>query len=249
MLKDREEQGLTTDENTKDTIKEIAESLLQCEVCLKVIEEELKPLDVMGTSHRPPDFRARIHFVCSESFIKSQQNLIDTHLDNLKLDLAILQSLDQSATHNAVRDLTRVLTRNASDQQVNLGNLPRNPDPESDPPSPTNDPSSDEEDPDPDSSSHCEGCRRINNIIPGTPLAIAVKYRQPSSVEQFIAEGHDVGITDANKWTLPPPLYPSRRSQEYLTLATSYFFPRLRRCEEHRTTHCSHASSRSGGRG
>ena len=180
---------------------EIAESLKRCEVCLQVIEAELDPLDVMGTKARPPEFGKRIKWVCSQAFIRSQQNLIDTHLDNLKLDLAILQSLDQSATLSAVRALTRALTNNASDQQVNLEHLER-PDSDGDVPSPVNEPSSDDEDLEPDVSKHCPGCQRLNMTIPDTALAMAVKHRQASKVPKLITEGEDPTIKDPNEWSL-----------------------------------------------
>ena len=201
MLKDRQRQERRPDQNIKDTIMEIAESLKRCEVCLQVIEAELDPLDVMGTRARPPDFGKRIKWVCSQAFIRSQQNLIDTHLDNLKLDLAILQSLDQSATLNAVRALTRALTNNASDQQVNLEHLER-PDSDGDAPSPVNEPTSDDEDLDEELSKHCPGCQRLNMTIPDAPLAMAVKHRQASKVQQLVSGGHDATIRDPNEWSL-----------------------------------------------
>ena len=201
MLKDRQRQERRPDQNTKDTILEIAESLKRCEVCLQVIEAELDPLDVMGTKARPPDFGKRIKWVCSQDFIRSQQNLIDTHLDNLKLDLAILQSLDQSATLTAVRALTRALTNNASDQQVNLEHLER-PDSDGDVPSAINEPSSDDEDLEPEVSKHCPGCQRLNLTIPDTALAMAVKHRQATKVPKLISEGEDPTIKDPNEWSL-----------------------------------------------
>lgn len=201
MLKERQTQERPTDRNTRDTIAEIAESLKRCEVCLMVIEAELDPLDVIGTRDRPPDFSKRIKWVCSQGFIRSQQNLIDTHLDNLKLDLAILQSLDQSTTLNAIRALTRALTNNASDQQVNLQHLQR-PDSDGDAPSPVNDPSSDDEDLESEGSKHCPGCQRLHMTIPETHLARAVKHRQASKVQQLISAGEDPTIKDSNEWSL-----------------------------------------------
>ena len=209
VLQEKErDKTLKQDRNFQETVAAIGEELKQCLVCLQIIEEELDPLDVLGTQHRPPSFGKRIKFVTSQSYIKTQQSAIDAQLAILSLNYDMLRDFGQSATRNevretrnALRDLTRVLTRNASDQQVNVSNLER-PESDQDPPSPVNDPTSDEDDPEPELTRYCPGCQRLNTIIPDTPLAFAVKHRQAKLIPKLIANGHDLTIIDANKWTL-----------------------------------------------
>lgn len=197
---DRQGHGGIKDGNVKETIAAIEESLKECEICLKLIEQELDPLDVIGTDDRPAKFTKRIKFVCSQSFIKAQQSLIDTHLANLKLDFDILQTLDQAATHKALKNLIRALVRSASGQQRNLSDLEL-PESDADPPSAGDEPP-DEAELEPEPSKQCPVCQRLNALIPDTPLAIAVKHRESDSILPLIAEGYDVTATDANEWTL-----------------------------------------------
>ncbi len=234
ILKDRQSQQPATDQNTIETITEIAESLRQCEICLQQIEEELNPLDVMGTKYRSPDFLARIKWVCSEPFIRSQQSLIATHLDNLNLDLKILQSLDQSATLNAIRALARALTQNASDQQVNLSHLER-PGPDDDAPTHINEPPSDSEDPVSELSKYCPECQRLNIVIPDSDLTIAVKYRQADRVQQLISEGQDATIEDPYKWSL---LHHSTHLVDVQTTFALLEAPSLRELVDAKTRDC-----------
>lgn len=202
FLKSRQKDGPLKDPTAKATIDAILESLTECGECLTGIEVLLEPLAVPPTGDRPADFGKRINFVCNASYIKRQQDLIKTHVDNLTVDLILLQSLDQSATLKRLQKLSTALVGNAQAQRSTLGQLSF-PESEEDIPL-SRDLSSDESEEELDLQQGCQECRRRNTLVPDTPLAIAVKHQASDSVETLTqsATAAEFNVRDAEDWTL-----------------------------------------------
>jgi hypothetical protein len=212
FLKSREKDGSIADPTAKATITAIHDSLIECGECLTSIEALLTPLADPGHGDRPADFRQRINFVCNATYIKKQQNLIKTHVDNLQIDLILLQSLDQSATLKRLQKLSATLVGTAADQRASLGQL-KFPDSTEDIPlsrsisSSASEADEDEADvPDPPPLPGCPECRRRKSKFPDKTLAIAlaIQHNQPTQVEDLlqVASEDELIATDAEDWTL-----------------------------------------------
>jgi hypothetical protein len=210
FLKSREKDGPIADPTAKATITAIHDSLIECGECLTSIEALLAPLADPGHGDRPADFKQRINFVCNANYIKKQQTLIKTHVDNLQIDLILLQSFDQSATLKRLQKLSATLIGTAADQRAGLGQL-QLPDSTEDIPlsrsisSSASEADEDEADVlDPPPIAGCPVCRRHQSKFQGKTLAIALAIQHNQPTQDLLQEvtKDELCRSDAENWTL-----------------------------------------------
>jgi hypothetical protein len=204
-----------------DIIKTIKGSLLECQTCLRFICEKFAPYAEQRKRGTLDKLSKGFKFIRSESFIESQEKIINTHLQSLTLAVTLLNNLDHSEGASQqqqqgqylreVRSLVEAIVRQVVDEQSSVFDLLGG-DAGGQPSSPRFDDIDETEDDFADEQSEhevdlqnrCPECWKRNLPVPDTALAIAVKREQSESVRGILetCEEEDIMVRDAEDWTL-----------------------------------------------
>ena len=217
VLKNRQQSCPPTSwsEDERDVQTSIFESLEECNSCLIMLDQCLLPLQTKASGEGHLRIASRFNYVFDKPFISRQTELIKTQIDILKVNLDLVNLLDNGRILEAVRPI-RQLNQEVANQALQQGNkimadfVPKetqdaiNHERERSRPSSVSAIDSDSENQDPHFSieNGCPECKQRGSPVPDTSLAIAVKYKQPASVKYWIDRGEDVKVEDKDKWTL-----------------------------------------------
>ena len=202
-------------EDERDVQTSIFESLEECNRCLIMLDQCLLPLQTKASGEGHLRIAGRFNYVFDKPFINRQTELVKTQIDILKVNLDLVNLLDNGRILEAVRPV-RQLNQEVANHALQQGNriiadfVPQETQDAIDHEREQSRPGSvsaidtDSQDHDPHFSieNGCPECKQRGSPVPDTSLAIAVKYKQPASVRYWIERGEDVKVLDKDEWTL-----------------------------------------------